>query len=321
MQRKFTQAWDAELSGEIGLTVTEIVKAAGTNDVRGLYVMGENPMLSDPNVNHVKEALENVEFLCVQDIFLTETAQLADVVLPAASFLEKDGTFTNTERRVQRVRKAFEPVGRARADWQVICDLAGRLGYGMRYESPSGILDEIASVTPIYGGMSYDRIETVGLQWPCADENHPGTVFLHEGTFKRGPGKFHPTPFREAAELPEPDFPYLLTTGRYLYHWHTRTMTGRSEGLEQLCPPVPFEIHPDDAAREGIADGEVVELASRRGNIRARASVTDRSPRGTVFMAFHFVEGAANVLTNDAIDPIAKIPEYKVCAVRLSKVS
>ena len=317
IQKKFEAAWGTSLSPQNGLTVTEIVNAAGSGAVRGLYIMGENPMISDPNLNHVEQALRDVEFLCVQDIFLTETAQLADVVLPAASFAEKDGTFTNTDRRVQRVRTALPKPGEARDDWEIICDIATRTGYPMSYGSPSEIMDEIASVAPIYGGISFERIEEVGLQWPCPDKEHPGTVFLHEGEFKRGKGKFHATPFRVAAEEPDGDYPLLLTTGRYLYHWHTRTMTSRTEGLEQLCPPAPIEIHPDDAAKLGIADGEKVEVSSRRGTIHADAVVTDRSPRGTVFMAFHFHEGAANRLTNDALDPIAKIPEFKVCAVRV----
>jgi predicted molibdopterin-dependent oxidoreductase YjgC len=283
--------------------------------------MGENPMLSDPNVNHVREALETLDFLCVQDIFLTETARLADVVLPGVSFAEKDGTFTNTERCVQRVRKAVDPPGEARQDWEIICDVASMIGYPMRYDHPSQVMDEIASVTPIYGGISYERIEERGLQWPCSDGTHPGTIFLHEGEFKRGKGKFHPTHFREAAELPDEQYPYLLTTGRLLYHFHTGTLSRRSAGLEEISPPAPFEINPKDAAREGIAEGEQVELSTRRGSVRARAVVTERSPEGTVFMPFHFREAAANVLTNDALDPIAKIPEFKVCAVKLEKVS
>ncbi|RKX33961.1 MAG: formate dehydrogenase subunit alpha, partial [Verrucomicrobia bacterium] len=223
-----------------------------------------------------------------------------------------------TDRRVQRVRTALPKPGEARDDWSIVCDIATRAGYPMSYDSPSEILDEITTVSPIYGGISFDRIEEVGLQWPCPDKDHPGTVFLHEGEFKRGKGKFHATPFRAAAEEPDGDYPLLLTTGRYLYHWHTRTMTSRTEGLEELCPPVPIEIHPDDAAQLGIADGAKVEVSSRRGTIHADAVVTDRSPRGTVFMAFHFHEGAANKLTNDALDPIAKIPEFKVCAVRIN---
>lgn len=316
----FEKAWGVPLSGKAGLTVVEIINAAAEGNVKGLYIMGENPMLSDPNLNHVKEALENLDFLCVQDIFLSETAQLADVVLPAASFAEKDGTFTNTERRVQRVRKALDPPGEARQDWEIICDVAGRLGYTMRYENPSEIMDEIASVTPIYGGISFEHIAGEGLQWPCSTKDHPGTIFLHKGEFKRGRGKFHPTPFREAAELPDSEYPYILTTGRLLYHFHTGTMSRRSEGLEKISPPVPFEIHPDDAEREGIVESDLVELATRRGKIRAKAVVTCRSRIGTIFMPFHFREGAANMLTNDALDPIAKIPEFKICAVALRKV-
>jgi len=317
---KFQQAWGAPLSNKLGLTVTEITDAIVKGDVRGLYVMGENPMLSDPNLNHVKSAIESVDFLCVQDIFLTETAQLAHVVLPAVSFAEKDGTYTNTERRVQRVRKAIEPPGEARNDWEIICALSRGMGYPMEYEHPSQIMDELAALTPIYGGIDYSRIGEIGLQWPCPDKGHPGTVFLHEAEFTRGKGKFHATPFLAAREEPDPEYPLLLTTGRYLYHWHTRTMTGRSKGLEEICPPVPVEIHPEDAAREGIIDGAMVQVSSRRGTLQANAAVTDRSPRGTIFMAFHFHEGAANLLTNDATDPIAKIPEFKVCAARISKL-
>ena len=320
IQKKFETAWGVSLSPNVGLTVTEIVNGAENGDVKGLYIMGENPMLSDPNLNHVKRALENIDFLCVQDIFLTETAELADVVLPAVSFAEKDGTFTNTERRVQRVRKAVDPPGEARDDWEIICALASRLNYPMDYEHPSQIMDEIADVTPIYGGIRYHRLDPVGLQWPCPDASHPGTVFLHEGAFKRGKGKFHATPYRAPDEEPDNEYPLRLTTGRYLYHWHTRTMTRRTEGLEQLCPPVPVEIHPDDAARAGIDEGEMVEITSRRGTVHANAVLTDRSPPGTVFMAFHFGEGAANLLTNDAVDPIAKIPEFKVCAVKIKAV-
>ena len=319
IRKKFEEAWGVPLSEQPGLTVTEIVNGAGEGTVKGLYIMGENPMVSDPNLNHVGEALRNLEFLCVQDIFLTPTAELADVVLPATSFAEKDGTYTNTERRVQRVRRAIAPPGEARDDWDILCRIGERLGLATPYEHPSEIMDEIASLTPIYGGMSYDRIDEVGLQWPCPDRDHPGTVFLHEGQFKRGKGKFHPTPFREAVEVPDDEYPYLLTTGRYLYHWHTRTMTGRVAGLEELCPPVPVEIHPADARDAGLSHGDVVHVRSRRGAVSAKAVLTERSPRGTVFMAFHFVEGAANMLTIDAVDPIAKIPEYKVCAVRIAK--
>jgi len=318
-REKFEQAWGCELDPNEGLTVVEIMNAAAGGDVRGLYVMGENPMLSDPNVNHVGEALEEVDFLVVQDLFLSETAEYADVVLPAASFAEKEGTYTSTERRVQPLTKAIEPPGEARPDWEIICDLSRRMGYEMSYDSTAEILDEIAELTPIYGGITADRLGGGGLQWPCPDSEHPGTPFLHEGEFSRGLGRFHATPFREADELPDDDYPLLLTTGRLLQHWHTGTMSRRTEGLEELAPAAPVEISPQDAEQMGIEDGEQVTVSSRRGTVTARAEVTDKSPPGTVFMPFHFHEGAANRLTNDALDPQAKIPEYKVCAVKVEK--
>jgi len=318
MQRKFEAAWGVSLSPNAGLTVVEIMNAAGEGEVKGLYIMGENPMMSDPNVNHVREAIENLDLLVVQDIFLTETAQLADVVLPATSFAEKNGTFTNTERRVQLVRKAVKPPGEAREDHAIVCEVARRMGYEMHYDHASDIMAEIASVTPIYGGFSFERLEGVGLSWPCPDKTHAGTKFLHEGEFKRGRGKFHPVVFREAAELPDEEYPYLLTTGRFLYHFHTGTMSRQTAGLDEICPPTPVEINPADAARDGIEDGQTVEVSSRRGTVRARAVLLERSPLGGVFMPFHYREAPANLLTNDALDPIAKIPEFKVCAVRIT---
>ena len=317
VRAKFEAAWGAKLPADPGLTVVEMLHAGGEGRIKALYVMGENMVLSDPNGNRTRRDLERLELLVVQDIFLTETAQLAHVVLPVASFAEKDGTFTNTERRVQRVRKALAAPGDARTDWGVVCDVATRLGHPMSYRDAAGIMDEIARVTPSYGGMSFARLESFGLQWPCPDTEHPGTPILHLEKFTRGLGKFHPTPFREAAELPDSEYPYLLTTGRLLYHYHTGTMTRRSPGLEEISPPAPFEINPADAAREGIVEGTQVEISSRRGMIRCRAVVTETVPRGTVFIPFHFREAAANLLTNDALDPVAKIPEFKVCAVRL----
>jgi formate dehydrogenase alpha subunit len=319
VREKFEKAWSTQLSPQLGLTIIEMLNAAEAGELKALYVMGENPVLSDPNSNHAVECLKKLELLVVQDIFLSETAQLADVVLPAAAFAEKDGSFTNTERRVQLVRKAVEPPGEAREDWDILCDLARRMGYEMAYEGASRILDEIASLSPIYGGMSFERIAARGLQWPCPDAEHPGTVFLHEGQFKRGKGKFHPTPFREAAELPDEEYPMLLTTGRQLYQFHTGTMTRKSSGIEICAPAAPVEISPADAESLSVSDGDSVRVASRRGEVVARAVVTERSPVGTVFMPFHFHEAGANVLTNDALDPIAKIPELKVCAVRLEK--
>jgi formate dehydrogenase alpha subunit len=317
LRGKFEAAWGVDLPNEVGLTVVEIMNAAETGQVKGLLIMGENPMLSDPNLTHVESALKSLDLLVVQDLFLTETAELADVVLPAASFAEKSGTFTNSERRVQLLRPAFDPPGEARQDWEIICDLSRRLGYDMSYASESEIMDEMASLAPIYGGMSFDRLGDDGLQWPCADKDHPGTVFLHEGQFKRGLGKFHVAPFREPAELPDDEYPLILTTGRYLYHFHTGTLTRRSPGLEEISPPAPVEIHPADAEKIGVLHGNMVEVSSRRGTVTARAVVTRRSRRGTIFMPFHYREAPANMLTNDALDPIAKIPELKVCAASI----
>jgi formate dehydrogenase alpha subunit len=317
IREKFETAWRVDLSPKVGLTIVEMIHAAHEGKVKGIYVMGENPMMSDPDVNHVKEALENVDFLVVQDIFLSETAQLADVVLPAASFAEKSGSLTNSERRVQLWRKAIEPVGESRPDWEIICDIATRMGYEMKYDSPAQIMDEIARLTPIYGGMSHDRLEGDGLQWPCPDKEHPGTQFLHKGRFSRGLGKFHAIEFRPPFEMPDEEYPLLLTTGRMLYHFHTGTLSRRSAGLDELHPEGKVEISPEDAAKLGIEDGDLVEVTSRRGKVVAKALVTDKSPVGTVFMTFHFREAAANLLTVSALDPVAKIPEYKVCAVKV----
>jgi len=321
VREKFTQAWGAPLPPEPGLTIVEILQAVDEGRIKALYCMGENPVLSDPNSNHTRQALEHLELLIVQDLFLTETAEYAHVVLPSASFAEKDGTFTNTERRVQRVRKAVEPPGQARPDWEILCDLATRMGRPMPYGDPAAIMDEIASLTPIYGGISYARLESESLQWPCPTADHPGTPYLHKGTFSRGLGRFHPTPFKEPVELPDKDYPFLLSTGRVLYHFHTSTMTRQSDGLDELYPGGDIQVHPDDAKRLRIAPGELIEVASRRGAVRAKALLTDRVPKGMVYMPFHFREASANVLTNDALDPIAKIPEFKVCAVKLTKVS
>ncbi|HUU55622.1 MAG TPA: molybdopterin dinucleotide binding domain-containing protein, partial [Armatimonadota bacterium] len=257
-------------------------------------------------------------FLVVQDIFLTETAELADVVLPAAGFAEKDGTFTNTERRVQRLRKGLAAPGEARADWDILCDLACRMGYDMSYSGPAAIQAEIASLTPSYGGITYDRLETESLQWPCPTKDHPGTPILHTEKFTRGLGKFHPVEFIEAKELPDDDYPFILSTGRILQHFHTGTMSRHSEVLDTLVSVGAIEINPADAEKLGLADGDMVEVASRRGKIEIAAKLTDRVTPGTVFLAFHFKEAPANRLTIAALDPVAKIPEFKVCAVRLS---
>ena len=275
-----------------------------------------------PDARHVEEALERVEFLVVQDIFLTETARFADVVLPGATFAEKDGTFTNTERRVQRVRKALEPAGSSKPDWQVVCELARRMGAkGFQFNSPGEIMAEIADLTPSYGGITYDRLEQQGLQWPCPLEDHPGTKFLHAEMFSRGRGKFMPLDYKPPREQPDELYPLILTTGRSMYHFHTGTMTRKAEGLNQLKGEEELEINPRDAEALGIGDGDTVRVTSRRGKVNARARVTERSQPGVVFMTFHFAETRTNFLTNPAIDPVSKIPELKVCAVRIDKVA
>jgi len=321
-RRRFEEAWGVKgLPSEPGLTLVEMTTAAAKGELKGLYIMGENPMVSDPDLRHVEEGLRGLDFLVVQDIFLTETAQLADVVLPAASFAEKDGTFTNTERRVQRVCKGVQPPGEARADWEIIADLATRMGYEMRYRSAEEIFAEIAQVTPSYAGISYKRLKKEGgIQWPCPTPDHPGTPYLHKDKFVRGKGLFHSIEFIPPAELPDKEYPLLLTTGRVLYHFHTGTMTRRDEGLNFRYPKGYMEVHPVDAYELGIEDGEIVQVASRRGQIEIPVMVTPKSPQGTVFIPFHFFEAAANRLTNPAFDPIGKIPEYKVCAVKVEKL-
>jgi len=317
---KFERAWGVKVPERPGLTVVEMFQAALEGKVRAMVIMGENPMVSDPDISHVAEALERLEFLVVIDIFPNETTRFADVILPAASFAEKDGTFTNTERRVRRVRRAVPPPGVAKPDWEIICELATRLGYPMSYSGPAEIMDEIASLAPIYGGISYGRLESGGLQWPCTDPDHPGTPFLHEGRFVRGKGRFHPVEYRDPAELPDPEYPLTLTTGRVRWHFHSRTMTGRVAGLQELVPEAYVEVNPRDAARLGIGDGDRVRVSSRRGSITVTAVVTARVPEGTVFIPFHFGEAAANALTNPTLDPRSKIPEFKVCAVRIEPV-
>jgi formate dehydrogenase alpha subunit len=316
---KFEKAWGVEdLPDKVGLTVTTAIDAAAEGGLKALYVMGENPMMSDPDQNHVRKALEQLDFLVVQDIFPTPTTEFADVVLPAASYAEKDGTFTSTERRVQRVRKAVEPVGESRSDWEILCDVAGRAGYdNMQYDSVGEILDEIATVTPIYGGMSFDRIDQVGLQWPCPTQEHAGTAVLHVGKFSRGLGAFSPAEYRPSTELPDEEYPFVLSTGRCYFHFHTGTMTRRSQLLhrEERFPYV--EISPRDARHLEIHDRTWIYVATRRGEVKAMARVTDVAHDGVLFMPFHFEEGPANLLTINALDPVAKIPEYKVCAAKI----
>jgi formate dehydrogenase alpha subunit len=320
IQKKFEIAWRSELNPTPGLTLTEMLDAAFNGKIKAIYIMGENPILSDADVNHTEKALKELEFLVVQDFFLTETARLADVVLPAVSFAEKDGTFTNTERRIQRVRKAIEPIGDSKPDWWIICKLAMRMGaQNFNFEHPTEVMNEIAMLTPSYGGVTYERLEECGLQWPCPTQDHPGTPILHVGRFVCGLGKLTPLQYKPPAELPDEEYPLILTTGRSPYHFHTGTMTRKVAGLNTLDPEGIIEISQADASSLKIKDGERVRVVSRRGEVAARAKVTDKSPPKVVFMTFHFAESATNILTNTALDPIAKIPEFKVCAVRVEK--
>ncbi len=331
---KFEKAWGVKLSSKPGLTVGEMLRAAHEGRVKSMWIIGENVAMSDPDAQHVVDSLKHLDFLVVSELFMTETAQLADVVLPAASFAEKEGTFSNTERRVQRVRKAIEPIGECRTDWQAVCDVANRISRITHpersgaeskdatrwdYRSAEEIMHEIASVTPSYSGITYARIDARGLQWPVPNKDHPGTPILHTEKFTRGKGLFSPVEHQEPAENPDAQFPFTLTTGRILPHYHTRSMTGRVAGLEQLAPEERVELHPDDAARLGVDDGDWLRVSSRRGQVDARAWVTDRVGHGVVFMTFHYADALTNALTNTAMDPIAKIPELKVCAVKVEK--
>jgi len=322
-REKFARAWGvATLPATPGLPLTHAMDAAAAGRLRGMFIMGENPMLSDPDQNHARQALQNLELLVVQDIFLSETAALADVVLPAACYAEKEGTFTNTERRVQRVRQAVEPPGAARADWEILSALAERAGYpGMCYGGPAEVMVEIASLTPIYGGISYERLDGHGLQWPCPDPAHPGTPILHVSSFSRGLGHFTPADYRPPAEIADSDYPFVLTTGRTYFHWHTGTMTRRTHLLDREERTVFIEIHPDDAARLGVQELQWLLVASRRGQLLAQARVTAMVVPGVVFIPFHFAEGAVNALTNNVLDPESAIPEFKVCAVRIGRAS
>jgi formate dehydrogenase major subunit len=322
VRAKFSQAWGVEMSATPGLTSIEAMNRAARGDVRGIYIMGENPMLSDPNLAHVEKSLSNLDFLVVQDIFLTETAKLADVVLPATCFAEKEGTFTNTERRVQRVRKAVEGPGESREDWAILAEVMRRLGFDPGFDSSSEIMDEIARLTPSFGGISHERLEQDQVQWPCPSSDHPGTPILHLSKFSRGErALFRPSPYIPAGELPDDEYPILLSTGRLLYHYNTPTMTGKNEELMEIEGRSFIEINPADAAKLGVGQGERMKVASRRGEIETEARVTERVPEGVVFMPFHFADGPANVLTSSAVDPISDTPEYKVCAVKINKIA
>ena len=319
-RKKFEDAWQATLSQKLGFTIMEMMHGLEDGSIKGMVILGENPVGSDPDARHVKHALQEAEFLAVIDIFLTDTAKLAHVVFPGVSFAEKNGTFTNTERKVMRVRKAVEPVGDSRTDWRIISDLSTRFGLPMSYESAEEIFNEIAQVTPSYGGLTYDKIDSGGIAWPCPNKDHPGTPILHTERFTRGRGLFHAIEYRPPEELADEDYPMLLTTGRYFPHYHTGTMTRNSPTLHNEMPEGHFEIHPYDAKTLNIKNLEECRVSSRRGDVVTRAFITDAVEPGTIFMSFHFMEANANELTNAALDPICKIPEYKVCAVKVEKL-
>ncbi|HLC16103.1 MAG TPA: molybdopterin-dependent oxidoreductase, partial [Thermodesulfovibrionia bacterium] len=318
--KKFEEFWGVEkLPAKAGLTIPKMLDGLKDGSVKALYFMGENLLMSEPNMAHTKACLENAEFLVTQDIFMTESARLCHVVFPAACWAEQDGTFTNSERRVNRIRKAVEPPGQARPDWWIVRALAEAMGAHWPYRSAKEIWDnEISVISPQLAGIKYYRIEGDGLQWPVYNEEHMGTCYLHKGgCFTRGKGKFHGIDWRQPAEIPDENYPFMLTTGRRLYHYHTRTQTGHCVGLDTLLPEEFIEIHPEDANRLGVMDGQKVRAASRRGEVTVTARVTNCVQPGLVFMAFHFAEANANALTNNAFDPVSDTAEYKACAVRI----
>ena len=329
-RKVLAQAWGADdLPGKVGLTTVEAMHAAAEGKVRAAYIMGENPMMSDPDTSHVEKALRNMDLLVVQDIFPSETAFLAHVILPASSTLEKDGTMTNTERRVQLIHPVVKAPGMAIPDWQITAAIADRFDAKMGFErrpeqwifpSTEMLFNELASVTPIYAGMTYARLDTEGLLWPCPTAEHPGTPILHTQKFSRGLGKFNKVLAIDPAEQPDDEYPLILSTGRVLSHYHSGTMTRRSPALDWMDPGGYVEINPADAEKTDVVDGQDIVIKSRRGRVDAKVKISDRVPPGTIFLAFHWRESPANMLTHDfKLDPVAKIPEFKVCAVRLEK--
>jgi predicted molibdopterin-dependent oxidoreductase YjgC len=322
VRQKFGRAWGTTLSAQPGLTITDMIPAMLAGKLKGLYVIGENPKLSDPDWNHLNHALKELDFLVVQELFLSETAQAADVVFAAASVAEKEGTVTNTERRCMRIHKAIEPIGNTLADWEIICRLSTAMGYEMSYQNPAQIFDEMASLTPkSYAGMTYERLGLDGLQWPCPDPDHPGTPYLHNGQFARGKGRFHAVDYQDPAEMPDDQYPYFLTTGRMFAHFHTGTMTRISPHLDAEQKTGYVTINPRDAETLAVKAGDVLLLSSRRGQMEAPAKISRAVEPGTLFLPIHFGENPPNVLTSaEAVDPLAKIPEFKVSAVNIEKL-
>jgi len=320
IQKKFEEAWGVELSPKPGLTATEMMNAAVDGSLKALYIMGENPVITDPNMHHTIKALNSLELLVVQDIFMTETAQLADVIFPATCSFEKDGTFTNTERRVQRVRKVVEPPPRARNDLAIISRMSRAMRYPLEYESPEKVLEEFSRLWPAMGGITYGRIEPNGLAWPCPNKEHPGTEYLYKDGFPKGKVPFVAVPYNPPAEVTSDEYPFVLTTGRNLFQYHSGSMTRRVRQIEKHAGEAYVELNPADAKRLGVENGEMVKIKSRRGKVTIRARVTKRVSEGTVFIPMHYREAAANVITNDALDPVVKIPEFKVCAVKVEAI-
>lgn len=322
---KFEKAWNTSLNPNEGVKATDCFPKMIDGEIKGLFIFGEDPVRTDPNTQHVIHALKSLDFFVVDELFMTETAKLADVILPGRSYAEKDGTFTNTERRVQRVRKAVEITGETRPDTWIFTEIMNRMGYPQPHLTPKEIMKEISSVTPSFGGISHERLDSEktggrGLQWPCPDSEHPGTRIMHVGKFARGLGRFMPAEYKPSVELPDEKYPFILMTGRILYHYNACAMTDKTEGINEIAGESFIEIHTLDAERLGIADGESVSVASRRGRITSRARVSEKTRQGECWMPFHYVEGGANWLTNDALDNISSTPEYKVCAVRIERI-
>ncbi len=322
VRRKFEKAWGVPLSDRTGLMATQVLPAAAEGKMKGLYIFGEDPVVTDPDTGHVIKALENLDFFVLQELFMTETAQYADVILPGTSYAEKEGTFSNTERRLVRVRKAVELEGEMRLDTEIFYDVMEQMGYTCKHKTAAEIMDEIASLTPSFGGISHRRLDAgESLQWPCLDENHPGTYIMHTEKFSRGLGYFYPAEYRPSKEMPDEEYPFMMVTGRMLYHYNAGAMTARTEGINEIANESYIEINEQDAGAMGIKTGDRVRVSSRRGEVETKAIVGDKVFPNEVFMTFHFPDGNVNKVTNFALDDIARIPEYKVCAVQVEPVA
>ena len=319
---KFEKAWNTTLPKEPGLKMPFMIGASDKEEVKALYVLGENPALSEPDITSIKKSLDRMEFLIVQDMFLTETAKMADVILPGAAYAEKDGTYTNQERRFQRIRKAIPAKGESLPDWQITSMIAQKMGAeGFEFTSAQDVAEEMADLSPVFGGIRYSRLEEEGLQWPCRDCNDPGTSIMHADAFSTpsGKGKLMALEYRPPAEVADEEYPFILTTGRIIYHYHTTTMTGATDGLRELYGQDCMDINPFDAEKLGISDGDLLKVSSRRGEIEARARISDMVQEGVIFTTFHFDEAPTNLITSPAMDPRSHTPEFKVCAVKVEK--